>query len=757
MDDERPDDTLDTAIGPRDGPGSLTGMETTVSGGLSPENDGFGFGRDFRDDSTPSRRAVDLSFLAPSTRAGSLGRVGEYEIVAVLGRGSVGIVLKGLDRGLDRFVAVKVQDPCLALNRRVRARFLREARAVAAISDPRVVTIHKVNAVKDQPYLVMEFVSGSLRDKIKAEAPLATIEVVQIAEQIALGLAAAHDGGVLHRDIKPANILLDEAKRVKISDFGLAIAGVAASALSTEKIAGTPGYMSPEQSRGEPLDGRSDLFSLGCVTHAMLAGHSPFPGENTAAILKAVCERAPEPLPVPAGCPVAAGVADIVSRLLAKDRNHRPSSAKEVAEQFAALRSVADVQAAPSAQETAAEPAAVSGPTEIIPLAPMKTITWPGLTAVSIALLSFSCLILSMFPSPEPRPTKGGTRVWTVGRSPTSHFADLPAALEKVTPGTTLILTDPGPHHGPFILDDPEKFRDVTIESAEGATLSAVSGESVVTIHDVPGITLRNLTIEPAENQFAVDIAGKVEGTRLDQLRVSSPETSRWTQIYLRLGATGSATKPIVISGSTFRVGHGAITIEGQRERSIGHVEILGNRFLGDDEQIHVLQNAHDIAIKGNIFVGGQCLTINLGRSRGRSILVTNNTFFRPETWLHPADSHPQQDGIEICNNAILESNEIDVGNQDLTRMERGGWRFHHNLWEPGLEATRMAESPLAQPHPKLEVVSRDPDGPGYLQPAELSILARSGAGDRHARHVGALPPVGTESESLPGSGTKTP
>ena len=143
-------DTQGILVGPVE-PGSQTGMETTVSG--QPWIDGEAVDAERR---APGR--LDLSFLEPSGRAGSLGKLGDYEIVGVLGRGAMGVVLKGHDRALNRDVAVKVQDPSLAVDRRVRAKFLREARAAAAISDPHVVTIHKVNAIRDRPFLVMEFV-----------------------------------------------------------------------------------------------------------------------------------------------------------------------------------------------------------------------------------------------------------------------------------------------------------------------------------------------------------------------------------------------------------------------------------------------------------------------------------------------------------------------------------------------------------------------------------------------------------------------
>ncbi|MHB8953104.1 MAG: serine/threonine-protein kinase [Pirellulaceae bacterium] len=237
----------------------------------------------------------DLRFLSPLDQPGSLGRLGHYEAKEVIGSGGMGIVLRAFDERLHRVVAIKVMAAPLATNAASRNRFLREARAAAAVCHDHIVTIHAVEESGDLPYIVMQCVTGmSLQERIDRDGPLALHEILRIGMQTAAGLAAAHAQGLIHRDIKPANILLENGvERVKITDFGLARAAADASVSQSGVIIGTPQYMAPEQARGEALDGRTDLFSLGSVLYAMCTGRAPFRAGNSMAVLKRVCDDAP--------------------------------------------------------------------------------------------------------------------------------------------------------------------------------------------------------------------------------------------------------------------------------------------------------------------------------------------------------------------------------------------------------------------------------------------------------------------------------
>lgn len=280
--------------------------------------------------------SADLSFLQPSDKPGSIGRLGHYEIVQILGQGAFGIVFKAFDEKLHRYVAVKTMSPQLAATSPPRKRFLREARSVAALKHENIVQVH---AVEEQPlpYLVMEFVDGqTLQQKLDGTGPLDIAEILHLGRQIAAGLAAAHEKGLIHRDIKPGNILIEAGfeQKVKITDFGLARAADDATMTRTGMIAGTPMYMAPEQAQGLALDHRADLFSLGSVLYQMTSGRPPFRGATTLAVLKRVTEEAPRPIQqILAEAPD--WLCTIIAKLHAKNPDERFQSARVVAELLA--------------------------------------------------------------------------------------------------------------------------------------------------------------------------------------------------------------------------------------------------------------------------------------------------------------------------------------------------------------------------------------------------------------------------------------
>lgn len=335
---------------------------------------------------------VSLDFLSPPDDPGHLGKLGHYQILAVVGRGGLGIVLKGYDTRLKRIVAIKAPLPELAANAAARKRFAREAEAAAAVSHDHVVTIHAVEPEK-YPYLVMEYIDGvSLQDKLDACGSLELKEILRIGMQTARGLAAAHEQGLVHRDIKPANILLENGvQRVKITDFGLARAVDDISVSQTGTVAGTPPFMSPEQAYGDLVDHRSDLFSLGCMIYAMCTGRSPFRAETTLAVLKRVCEDAPKPIRKvnPA---IPEWLAEIVGKLLEKKPDRRFQTAREVADLLS--RHLAHLQQ-PEANPQPA-PLRSSGPQVDRParrrfrLAGNALLLFAGLSVVSFVVLQFT-------------------------------------------------------------------------------------------------------------------------------------------------------------------------------------------------------------------------------------------------------------------------------------------------------------------------------------------------------------------------------
>ncbi len=279
-------------------------------------------------------------YLQPTSRSDSLGRLGHYEILKVLGVGGFGLVFQAFDDSLHRVVAIKVLSPRLAVTSPPRKRFLREARASAQVRHENVVQIYAVEE-NPIPFLVMEFIEGiTVQQHLDKTGPLESAEVVRLGKQIALGLAAAHEKGLIHRDVKPANILIESGpdRRVLLTDFGLARTADAASQSQSNVIAGTPLYMAPEQASGDALDHRVDLFSLGSVLYAMIAGHSPFRAPSMLAVMKRVAEDTPRPIQqiIPE---VPRGLSAIIERLLEKDPADRFQSAREVTDVLAELES----------------------------------------------------------------------------------------------------------------------------------------------------------------------------------------------------------------------------------------------------------------------------------------------------------------------------------------------------------------------------------------------------------------------------------
>ncbi|HET9180578.1 MAG TPA: serine/threonine-protein kinase [Candidatus Angelobacter sp.] len=249
--------------------------------------------------------------------------VGRYEIIEELGRGAMGVVYKAKDPTIGRTVALKtlrLDVHGLDAAEMVR-RFQNEARAAGVLSHPNIVTIYDAGECDGIFYIAMEFIQGTTLHELLAEQHiLPTEDVIQYSRQICKGLDYAHFHGIVHRDVKPANIMITANGTVKIMDFGIAKAG--GSMTSTGQVLGTPNYMSPEQVKGRPLDGRSDLFSFGVILYEMLTGEKPFVGQNvTTIIYKIVNENpiAPRDLDVT----VHPGLSAIVTRALAKSPDDR--------------------------------------------------------------------------------------------------------------------------------------------------------------------------------------------------------------------------------------------------------------------------------------------------------------------------------------------------------------------------------------------------------------------------------------------------
>jgi serine/threonine protein kinase len=307
---------------------------------------------------------------ASDTIPGLPDRLGPYRLLKPLGNGGMGVVFLAEDTQLGRRAAVKVMRPEVTSgDPRSYERFIREARAAAAVRHDNVVTVYTVGEESGVPYLAMELLRGTTLSAYLTDNPLPTVaSATRLGREVAEGLAAAHARGLVHRDIKPANIWLEAPHgRVKVLDFGLA-RPAAPEPNATDKltgsglVVGTPGYMSPEQARGEPLDERTDLFSLGVVLYLLVTGRMPFAGPTPMAILTALAVDRQTPASE-LNPKVPAALSELIDRLLEKKPADRPASAREVAK---ALRLIERGQAPSLAIATPLPAAEAEAATEMV-------------------------------------------------------------------------------------------------------------------------------------------------------------------------------------------------------------------------------------------------------------------------------------------------------------------------------------------------------------------------------------------------------
>ncbi len=269
--------------------------------------------------------------------------------MARLGAGAFGEVFRAHDALLGRDVAVKrirldaFAEP--AQLEEVKQRFVREAQVAAKLRHPNIVTVHDIVSTGATSLIVMELVEGeTLQARLRARGRLDLRETIRLLEQVASALDRAHANQVVHRDVKPANIMIDPSGQAKVMDFGIAKLETAANLTSTGLIMGTPNYMSPEQARGQKVDGRSDLFSLGCVLYECLTGTKPFRAESVSGILVKILTEEPPPVDfLAAGLP--SGVGAVLSRAMAKEPAARYASGAEMIE---ALRAQVSGAAGPA-------------------------------------------------------------------------------------------------------------------------------------------------------------------------------------------------------------------------------------------------------------------------------------------------------------------------------------------------------------------------------------------------------------------------
>ncbi|MDQ4149034.1 MAG: protein kinase, partial [Actinomycetota bacterium] len=269
-------------------------------------------------------------------------------------------VYRGTDRVLGRTVAIKVLASNLGTNPQFVERFRREAQAAAAVGHPNLVSVFDTGSEDDLHYIVMEYVEGKTLEEALRNGPLDPASARRIAAAVCSGLAVAHSKGIVHRDIKPANIMLERDGNVKLMDFGIAKAETGPDLTEAGLVLGTVTYLSPEQARGEPVDARSDLYSLGCVLYEMLTGRAPLAGRTLLEIAQKLSTETPSP-PSQFNPSVPAELDDVVMRALAKSPSDRYDNALAMKHDLEALDEASNRRRA--GIPAVAEPAGAESPT----------------------------------------------------------------------------------------------------------------------------------------------------------------------------------------------------------------------------------------------------------------------------------------------------------------------------------------------------------------------------------------------------------
>ena len=724
--------------------------------------------------------------LLENSLSGTEQMIGKYVLRGELGQGGMGVVLKALDPDLNRVVAIKFLNRHLLQSAIARRRFQREARAVAAISHPNVLTIHSVEEQNGVPFLVMEYVAGqSLKEYIQTKGKLEAVEVIRLSTQIAQGLAAAHAQGVIHRDIKPGNVMLhDGATRVRLMDFGLArVAFDNAELTSHDHTVGTPAYMAPEQIRGDAVDARADLFSLGCLMYAMLTGHSPFHGRTPAETVHRITSSEP-PLLSDFDSSVPPVLADIIQRLLCKDPHGRYQSAFELADvlkrllqqlnqtptdemdEFLHSRGVARTKLGSNRPNQAAQ----------------RWLAGIFLVAVAIGL---GAVGRNWFTNGEPQPPIHGANRFnpsptgnpsnaqsvgaqksasqelltqiSVSRNGTARCATLSEALALAAKDCTITVLDEGPYEEAIEITG-ERLQGLSLIASKPAQWRLPSSKrgAVLAIHDVSNVTVRGFVLETSDRRDqAVLLSGALNNIVFDTVRFQQTAKSGGTPLVealFKAGQDAQDLQPVTFRGCNFAADGLSIHWSGG-DTGAWPLHLENNHFTGATTLISLGHSCRQIRIVGNVFVGGiNAININFKSwPADAQVEILNNTFVKPRFWLGfvtstafaPQDSAAvpmKNKASRVMNNLILGGERVQ-GNDGQITQALTEWQFAANCWEREASTRENAgwSGRLSELKDSVGLRNRDdPHDPNYLVPEENSPLLSEGVGGDLPSYIGA-------------------
>ncbi len=721
-------------------------------------------------------------------------KLGKYHIKGQVGRGGMGIVWKALDPDLQRTVAIKILSPHLAQSAVARRRFQREARAAAAISHPNVLTIHSVEEQGDMPFLVMEFVSGnSLREYVTEKKKLDALEVIRLGTQVALGLAAAHAGGVIHRDVKPANVMLHEgATRVRLMDFGLArVAFDNADLTSHDHTVGTPAYMAPEQVRGSQIDARADLFSLGCVLYYMATGHSPFHGKSQAETIHKILDLVPATLTqlFPGMPPV---LSELVEKLLAKNPDDRFQSSLEVADVLRRLQAqlnltqtddlvdVLQKKSEPRVGPNDRRPETTPAPTPpasmpvrvarvLVPLVVFLAGAW-GLNTFWASKPDLPSAAQTQNGKPAGEGSKTATPNTTQHESPKTTLSKLTRITVGPGPNATCATLSEAIRRAAENCEITVSVSEPITESivVEGAGLNglklkasprAVWRCSEETTGETQSLLIRNVArVEVAGFDFevqpemgrAVNLTGTVGDVSIIDCGFRHQGLSHNLSLVNIGAARETPESRVLLQNCRFSASAGKCfcLATDAKEKPSPRIECLDSLFESPDRHVLFSQTCGDVRLAGNVFVGGHtAIHMHFKPWSGdERFEITNNTFVGTRYWFSWMDSFPSKTAnlargsSRVCNNLILGS-ERTLGAPTQWDAAMKSWSFTHNWWERD-DTTRPIvnrDERIAEFHDALNVPVRVVTShPEFLIPAADSPLLTQGAGGDLPTHIGA-------------------
>ena len=400
--------------------------------------------------------------------------LGPYRIIKQIGKGGMATIYKAFQPGMDRYVAIKVLPPTLADDEQFVQRFQQEARAISKLEHPRILPVYDYGEQDGVMYIVLRYVdSGTLKDRM-AQGRLSLAEVTRIISQVASALEYAHQEGVIHRDVKPANVLLDKNGNVYLMDFGLARIMESSVQLSATGVSvGTPAYMSPEQGKGEKVDSRSDIYSLGVMLYEMVTGQVPYEAETPLAVL---IKHISNPLPLPSAVfpEISASVERVILKALAKEPDDRYQTAGELANGLQTAVSSPPLQPAPIPQPP-------PSPKEQLSFVARMQKTWQQpvgkammLAAAAVFLIAFGFLLSRL----------NRVGVGITSGEPTAPVAELVDASETPLPIETPLPTEtPTPSPAPSNEEN----------SASAATVDEADEADVLGIHTAEGYSVQRI------------------------------------------------------------------------------------------------------------------------------------------------------------------------------------------------------------------------------------------------------------------------